>query len=198
MDSDVFECSSCNFYFEKLYFKDWEIYFYNSSARTMFGLSIKEIKKKKFINFAPDEINGFFYRNQIVIFEPSYIIIGNEEILLDLKKTEDEKKEEKTFAGISSLSLKKNSIIEEKKDYFYGMKIQQSCYQNLNENSFIYLNISSHLKQFNVKASKSDFKTTLFKEREDIKGNFFIKKDDLLFVLKGKDLLVYQFSNSKE
>ena len=131
----------------------------------------------------------------MVIFEPSYIIIGNNEILLDLKKIEDEKKGEKTFTGISSLSLKKNAIIEEKDNYFYNMT-QQSCYQNLNENSFIYLNFSSHLKQFNVKASKSDFKITLFKEREDIKGHFFIKKDDLLFVLKDKDLLVYQFSNS--
>ena len=196
VDRNVFECSYDAFYFEKLYFKDWEIYFWNSSARTMFGLDIKKIKKKKFIKFDPDEINGYFYRNQMVTFGPSYIIIGNEEILLDLKKLKeikDEKEEEFFSSGISSLSLKTNAIIEEK-DFYNNMR-QQSCYQNLNEKSFIYLNFSSHLKQFNVKASKSDFEIQLFKEREDINGQFFIKKDDLLFVLKGKDLLIYQFSN---
>ena len=46
VDRNVFECSYDAFYFEKLYFKDWEIYFWNSSARTMFGLDIKKIKKK--------------------------------------------------------------------------------------------------------------------------------------------------------
>ena len=196
VNRNVFECSYDSFYFEKLYFKDWEIYFWNSSARTMFGLDIKKIKKKKFIKFDPDEINGYFYRNQMVTFGPSYIIIGNEEILLDLKKLKeikDEKEEEFFSSGISSLSLKTNAIIEEK-DFYNNMR-QQSCYQNLNEKSFIYLNFSSHLKQFNVKASKSDFEIQLFKEREDINGQFFIKKDDLLFVLKGKDLLIYQFSN---
>ena len=160
-------------------------------------LNIKKIKKKKFIKFDPDEINGYFYRNQMVTFGPSYIIIGNEEILLDLKKLKeikDEKEEEFFSSGISSLSLKKNSIIEVK-DYYNDIMRQQSCYQNLNENSFIYLNFLSHLKQFNVKASQSDFEIKLFKEREDINGQFFIKKDDLLFVLKGKDLLIYQFSN---
>ena len=195
VDRNVFECSDDSFYFEKLYFKDWEIYFWNSSARIMFGLDIKKIKKKKFIKFDPDEINGYFYRNQMVTFEPSYIIIGNEEILLDLKKIKEIKDEKEEFfsSGISSLSLKKNAIIEEE-GYYNNMR-QQSCYQNLNENSFIYLNFLSHLKQFNVKASQSDFEIKLFKEREDISGQFFIKKDDLLFVLKGKDLLIYQFSN---
>ena len=196
VDRNVFERSYNSFYFEKLYFKDWEIYFWNSSARIMFGLDIKKKIKKKFIKFYPDEINGYFYRNQMVTFEPSYIIIGNEEILLDLKKIKEikDEKEEKFFSsGISSLSLKKNAIIEEI-GYYDNMR-QKSCYQNLNENSFIYLNFSSHLKQFNVKASKSDFEIQLFKEREDINGHFFIKKDDLLFVLKGKDLLIYQFSN---
>ena len=195
VDRNVFECSYDAFYFEKLYFKDWEIYFWNSSARTMFGLDIKKIKKKKFIKFDPDEINGYFYRNQMVTFGPSYIIIGNEEILLDLKKLKEikDEKEEEFFSSGTSLSLKTNAIIEGK--YFYNNMRQQSCYQNLNEKSFIYLNFSSHLKQFNVKASKSDFEIQLFKEREDINGQFFIKKDDLLFVLKGKDLLIYQFSN---
>ena len=118
---------------------------------------------------------GWFYRNQILFIEPSYIILGNEQIILNLNNEEEDKKIE----GIP--------FTDENKEMDYQ---RQSCYKNLNKNSFICLD--NYLKQFNI---INENKVKLFGIREDIKGQFFEIKDKLLFILNKKQLLIYEFNN---
>ena len=69
--------------------------------------------------------------------------------------------------------LRKNVITSDKNSF--GLE-QTRCYQNINGNSFIYLEYSSFLKQFNVKVSNQNLEIELFEKKKILKATFLLKK----------------------
>ena len=67
------------------------------------------------------------------------------------------------------------------------------CYENLSESSFIYLNSGSYLSQINIIKNDNNFDLNIVGRREDIKGNYFIRKDDILFILSGDTIKIFSF-----
>lgn len=88
-----------------------------------------------------------------------------------------------------NLLFRKQAFKKEKGEEWYHCK--NKSYENLTDSSFLYLDDESYLYQISLGDNKFDFKVS--EKREDIKGNFFIRKDNLLFVLNKKKILIYHF-----
>ena len=67
---------NCAFYFEKIHFKEWEMIFYNCNDRIFFNLCIKKNNMNQYKDFSFYEISPYFHKQQMIFFEPSYIIVG--------------------------------------------------------------------------------------------------------------------------
>ena len=172
-------------YKEKFYFKDWEIILGVQRIRTAyFGIYLHTKKggQNSFQHHLVDSASDCYFKNQILFLEPSYIIIGNQKQLINLRDCED---------GDYRLKLHFVSFSEEdKKDKDYEQR-PKCRYRNLNNNSFLYL--TDCLSQFNI---INENKFELYQKRKDIKGHYFEIKDDLLFILNDNNLLIYKFSDS--
>ena len=169
--------SDYSYYRENFKFKNWKI-----------DLSIYRGSVFLSIN-GGDPLHCYqvdFRRNQKLFIEPSFLILGQEEVLIDLEKLE--KKGEYEFDQ-NNFTIQKATFIIEKKEKWY--KCQSKCYENLNDSSFLYLDDNSYLHQILFGENKFDFKIS--EKREDIKGIFFIRKDNLLFILNKKKIDIYHF-----
>lgn len=130
---------------------------------------------------------GYFHKNQKVFIEPSYLIIGDSEILFNLDNLNIE------YNIIQKKAFKDNSEkIQREFPYNYDNDVA-ICYENLSESSFIYLNSGSYLSQINIIKNDNNFDLNIVGRREDIKGNYFIRKDDILFILSGDTIKIFSF-----
>lgn len=176
-------------YFENHFFKDWNL---------IFGIDGDFLYKKKTKKYKTYPIGYHdhyfaFDKNQIMFFEPSFVVFGDKLFIINLnkiKKDEDEdEKMEPNEDGpyIYSLMSKKGNYL----DFDFPLKLFQ--YQNLDKKSIIYIKGDSILGQSNACIKDGSLNLKLSKERNDIKVDYFIRKDDLLFVLFSGDLFIYQF-----
>ena len=143
-----------------------------------FGLNVDN----KFLFRCP----GTFHKNQKVIIEPSYLILGDSELLINLDKY-DYKED---YGFIQKAAFKNNDNL-----YYYNIAGEdfRICYENLSNSSFIYLNDNSFLSQIDIIKNESDFDLKLIEKREDIKGNYFLRNEDILFILSKNKISIYHF-----
>lgn len=118
-----------------------------------------------------------------MFIEPSYIAFGNRLALIDLNKVKEEI--EKNNENILLYSL----LMNRGKFFFL------SQYQNLDRELIIYINKDSILKQGRAFIKDETLDIELLKKRKDIKIDYFIRKDDLLFILFSGNISIFQFSN---
>jgi hypothetical protein len=178
--------------------KDSEgIYSYDnySCHRENFKFKKWKIELTKYRNYMLLSINGGnfhtidnwnFYKNQKLFIEPSFLILGQDEVLIDLEKLE---KGEYFEFEQNEFTIQKGTSIKEKEEEWH--KCKNKCYENLNDSSFLYLDDESYLYQILFGKNKFDFKVS--EKREDIRGLFFIRKDNLLFILNKKKINIYHF-----
>ena len=173
-------------YIEKCKFMDWNIEFWtiDEEHSFIFLISEKNNEKKRFIT--PYFTNSLT-RNQKLLIEPSYVILGQDEFLFDLNEKED----------IYMIHSKEDHIIQ-KNAFRKGedsFKYYTNFYQSLSKNSFIYLNTysNSYLYQIDIIKKESSLDFEINSTREDIKGQFFILEGKILFVLNGNKIFIYHF-----
>jgi len=143
-----------------------------------FGLNVDN----KFLFRCP----GTFHKNQKVIIEPSYLILGDSELLINL----DNYNHKEDYGFIQKAAFKNNDNL-----YYYNIAGEdfRICYENLSNSSFIYLNDNSFLSQIDIIKNESDFDLKLIEKREDIKGNYFLRNEDILFILSKNKISIYHF-----
>ena len=117
-----------------------------------------------------------------MFIEPSYIAFGNRLALIDLNKVKEEIEENNANISLYSLLMKEEVCF-------------LSQYQNLDRELIIYINKDSILKQGRAFIKDETLDIELLKERKDIKIDYFIRKDDLLFILFSGNISIFQFSN---
>ena len=129
---------------------------------------------------------GTFHKNQKVLIEPSYLILGDSEILIDL----DKYGHQKSYGFIQMAAFNNDDNL-----YLYNCagKNFRISYENLSNSSFIYLNDNSFLSQIDIIKNENDFNLKLIEKREDIKGNYFLRKEDVLFILSKNKIIIYHF-----
>ena len=166
-----------------------------SCHRENFKFKKWKIELTKYRNYMLLSINGGnfhtidnwnFYKNQKLFIEPSFLILGQDEVLIDLEKLE---KGEYFEFEQNEFTIQKGTSIKEKEEEWH--KCKNKCYENLNDSSFLYLDDESYLYQILFGKNKFDFKVS--EKREDIRGLFFIRKDNLLFILNKKKINIYHF-----
>ena len=164
---------------------DWNIEFWtiDEEHSFIFLISEKNNEKKRFIT--PYFTNSLT-RNQKLLIEPSYVILG-QKFLFDLNEKED----------IYMIHSKEDHIIQ-KNAFRKGedsFKYYTNFYQSLSKNSFIYLNTysNSYLYQIDIIKKESSLDFEINSTREDIKGQFFILEGKILFVLNGNKIFIYHF-----
>ena len=129
---------------------------------------------------------GTFHKNQKILIEPSYLIIGDSELLIYFG--EYTRKIDESF--IQKAFFKNDNF------YNFGGREHRISYENLSNLSFIYLSDNSFLSQINIiknDKNKEDFDLKLIEKREDIKGSFFLRKEDVLFILFDNKIKIYHF-----
>ena len=170
-----------SFYKEKFEFNGFIVVIGQWSQRTLLKFDLTNKKTGSRI----DDFGcfGSFHKNQKVFIEPSFLILGDEEHLFYLG--ENIKEIDKKF--IHKKAFKNN-------DFYnlngYEFKIS---YENLSNSSFIYLSNNSFLSQINIIKNEKDFDLNVIEERTDIKGSFFIRKGDILYVLLDNKINIYHF-----
>ena len=130
---------------EKYYFKHWEIIIEVNEVRGGYywlKLYFKKINENSYKHIKFGSYFTGFFKNQILFIDPSYIIIGNDQILLNLdeeyKVIENEFYE--NFYDVKECSFFKEEEEEKIKIHVESCPNgQRCCYRNLNKNSFIYL-----------------------------------------------------------
>ena len=147
-----------------------------------FGLKIIDNDNEKEIFF---RCPGTFHKNQKVLIEPSYLILGDSEILVNLDKYGYE-----IYGFIQKAAFKNDENL-----YLYNFegKNFRICYENLSNSSFIYLNDNSFLSQIDIIKNENYFDLKLNEKREDIKGNYFLRNEDILFILSKNKISIYHF-----
>ena len=94
----------------------------------MLCIYLKKIYESTFFQNTISTACNWFFRNQIIFIEPSFIIIGNDQFLINLK--DFEKKNDKRVETISFLE-------NEKEAYDWNhCDIQRCCYKIVDKNSF--------------------------------------------------------------
>ena len=128
---------------------------------------------------------GTFHKNQKVLIEPSYLILCDSELLINLDKYSH-----KEYGFIQKAAFKNDENL-----YLYNFagKNFRICYENLSNSSFIYLNENSFLSQIDIIKDENDFDLKLIEKREDIKGNYFLRNEDILFILSENKISIYHF-----
>ena len=181
--------NSCEFsYKEKFKYNDSIIKVMNMNSRVTMSLyKISQNDNNENIKGGWFDGLGYFHKNQKVFIEPSYLIIGDSEILFNLDNLNIE------YNIIQKKAFKDNSEkIQREFPYNYDNDVA-ICYENLSESSFIYLNSGSYLSQINIIKNDNNFDLNIVGRREDIKGNYFIRKDDILFILSGDTIKIFSF-----
>ena len=117
-----------------------------------------------------------------MFIEPSYIVFGNRLAFIELNKVKEDIEENDNYITLYSLLMKEPI-------YYF------SQYHNLDRELIIYINKGSILKQDRESIKDETLNIELLKERKDIKVDYFIRKDDLLFILFSGNLFIFQFSN---
>ena len=175
--------SSGTYYKEKFEFEGSTFEINNWTNRKWIQMS--KIKKEKNEENELSMIPGTFHKNQKVFIKPYYLILGNSELLILLKN------------GIKEIdeSVIQKNVFENKEasrhDNFNG-QIRVN-YENLSSSSFIYLSEKTFLSQINIIENEQSFDLQIAAQREDIKGNFFIRNGDILFILSKDRINVYHF-----
>lgn len=148
-------------------------------------IEISEIQNEKIEKNELIRFPGTFHKNQKVFIKPYYLILGNSELLIQLKngiKEIDESVIQKKAFGDKEAS---------RYDNFNGKT--RINYENLSSSSFIYLSEKTFLSQINIIENEQSFDLQIAAQREDIKGNFFIRNGDILFILSKDRINVYHF-----
>ena len=181
--------NSCEFSYKEIFkYNDSIIKVMNMNSRVTMSLyKISQNDNNENIKGGWFDGLGYFHKNQKVFIEPSYLIIGDSEILFNLDNLNIE------YNIIQKKAFKDNSEkIQREFPYNYDNDVA-ICYENLSESSFIYLNSGSYLSQINIIKNDNNFDLNIVGRREDIKGNYFIRKDDILFILSGDTIKIFSF-----
>ena len=130
---------------------------------------------------------GTFHKNQKVFIEPSYLILGDSELLIDLNS---KYRKEENYGFIQMAAFKNNDNL-----YLYNFPGEnfRITYENLSNSSFIYLKDNSFLSQIDIMKNENDFNLNLIEKREDIEGNYFLRKEDILFIISKNKIIIYHF-----
>ena len=169
-------------YLKKIRYKQWDFECRFFSGRPPPSLLFyKNGKKMKDID---DKYLGILSKKrQLLLVEPSYIIIGSKEVLIDLNKDDDFFIEDEVFRN---KAFKNENTKDIYSDYWDG------CYENLNQSSFIFLD--KVLLQLNIISSGNSINFEICSKREDISGNNFLRSEDNLYIVNGNKILIYYFS----
>lgn len=174
-------------YMEKCKFMDWNIKFWTEEKEHSFIHLIAE-KNNEIKEYITSYFTMSLTRNQKLFIEPSYVILGEDEILFDLNENVGEYSH---IINKDKKVIQKKAFNKTEKDFEY--LDNSNFYQKLNKNSFIHLNKNSYLNQIEIIENESSFDFKIIKKREDIKGQFFILEGKKLFVLNENKIFVYQF-----
>lgn len=127
---------------------------------------------------------GTFHKNQKVFVKPFYLILGNSELLLFLKNGFGSRKIDDRFIQKKAFG---------NKNYFNFNGNIRVSYENLSSSSFIYLSDETFLSQINIKENEQLLDLQLVAQRKDIKGNFFLRNGDILYILSKNRIEIYHF-----
>ena len=169
-------------YKEKFEFQDSIIKINNWILRKW----IKFIKINKLNGEELDHVMkpGLFHKNQKVFIKPSYLILGDSELLISLEE----------FHFLDDVIIEKKAFNSKDIHPFdFITKEIRVNYENLSDSSFIYLRDDTFLSQIKIIKNEQSFDFNITGQRKDIKGNFFIRKGELLFILSGNKINIYHF-----
>ena len=127
---------------------------------------------------------GTFHKNQKVFVKPFYLILGNSELLLFLKNGFGSRKIDDRFIQKKAFG---------NKNYFNFNGNIRVSYENLSSSSFIYLSDETFLSQINIIENEQLLDLQLVAQRKDIKGNFFLRNGDILYILSKNRIEIYHF-----
>ena len=127
---------------------------------------------------------GTFHKNQKVFVKPFYLILGNSELLLFLKNGFGSRKIDDRFIQKKAFG---------NKNYFNFNGNISVSYENLSSSSFIYLSDETFLSQINIIENEQLLDLQLVAQRKDIKGNFFLRNGDILYILSKNRIEIYHF-----
>ena len=170
------------FYMNYFKFNEWEFECRSWPGRPPPSLFFTLYKDKNKIEYNTDEIflGSINNKKQILFIEPSFIVIGNCQTLIDLNNSD------KLFIERDVFDEKAFKNENEKE-----IKNDNDLYENLNNKSLLFL--GKYLIQLNIINNNNTFDFKIFEKRKDITGTYFLRNDDILFVLNGKDISVYHF-----
>ncbi len=131
-----------------------------------------------------DMFPGTFHKNQKVFVKPFYLILGNSELLLFLKNGFESRKIDDRFIQKKAFG---------NKNYFNFNGNIRVSYENLSSSSFIYLSDETFLSQINIIENEQLLDLQLVAQRKDIKGNFFLRNGDILYILSKNRIEIYHF-----
>ena len=134
----------CLFYREKCKFKDWDLEIWTQDEENYF-IHLSSIKNNQRKEFYTPYFTNDIKRNQQLIIEPSYAIVGNDEFLFDLNEKDAHTSKD------DHIIQKKLLIYEDRYTY------SESYYQSLSKTSFLYLNTKKYLHQFNIIKKQGGF-----------------------------------------
>ena len=172
-------------YVEYFKFNQWEFECGTWKGRPPPSLIFTLYKNKEEIKFNSDEeYLGYLHEKQILFLEPSYIVIGDEETLLDLANSDNPLIERNIFRNKAFKNEEEKEIY---KDSFYSL----NRYENLTNTSFLFL--GKFLIELKINSSNNNLDFEIFEKRKDITGQYFLRNDDILFILKENEILIYHF-----
>ena len=161
-------------YIEKIKYKDFE-------------LKIGNINNRGYISLDSHLHPGQLHRNQKIFIEPSFLIAGDNENLFNL--------EENNFSPLKLICTEifQNSVFKGNENIYCQHK--KKAYENLTNSSFLYLSEDIYLNQIITGGENDVFNFKINEKRPDIKGEFFIRKNDILFVLNKKNINISVLNN---
>ena len=131
-----------------------------------------------------------YSENKSYNFEPSYIVLGSRQYTICLNN--DNPFVNYNFVFVKAIEKFENKEgIKDNKE-LWGYESNSRCYENLNKTSFILLD-HNNLYQFNIikKENKIDFEVIY--KRDDKEGEYFLRKDDILYILNKNHIFIYHF-----
>ncbi len=167
-------------YKEKFKFKEREITIWTEDEEHYF-VHLESKNKNKTQEYITNYFNNDLTRNQKLLIEPSYVILGQNEFLFDLSKNSSD-----------YMNYPEDDFVIQKRAFKRKEKSNRSFYQNLNKDSFLYMEEDSYLYQIKISTVKRGFNFEIVQTRDDIKGKYFLYHNEKIFVLNEKNICVYK------
>ena len=181
-----YDYHTCDYhYVEYFKFNQWEFECGVWTGRPPPSLIFTLYKNKEKIKFHTEEtFLGYLQRKQILFIEPSYIIIGDNEALLDLSNYDN--------PLIETFIFKNKAFKNENKEEIYnGLYEGNNIYESLTNDSVLFL--GKYLIELKIINYNNNFNSKIFAKRRDITGQYFLRNEDVLFMLKENEILIYHF-----